>query len=330
MSKSKFKFKMTFNVALLILLLALFLGIGMANNNFFKPDYLINVMLKNIVELGMIALPVTLIIITGGIDLSVGSIVVLCAVAGGTLAEATGSSVIALVGVAVVGMLCGLFNGFIVAKLKISPLVTTLATMYLFMGLARGFTLGQSISSFGAATFMGNFVVAGVPVQIILYALLAVVFALLLSKTYFGRYLYAIGLSENAAKFAGIDTDRSKMIIYTLSGIVCALASVIMLGRFTSMKYTGGDGMNLKVVTIAVLGGANINGGIGDMKGTIIATLIIAVLNSGLTVLNIPIDVQTIVQGSVLLLSLIVYSIIYERAKLTKFTAHAAETAAEA
>jgi len=305
--------KFNFNIALGALFLILFFAIGLKAPNFFKPAYLIGVMLRNIVELGMIALPVTLVVITGGIDLSLGSIATLSGIAGGMVYKATGSGLLAVVLVLAVGLACGWFNSLLVTKLNIPAMVTTLATMYLFQGIARGITQGNSVYAFPAAKWLGNCQIGMFPIQLILYALLAAAFVLLLSRTYYGKYLYAIGHNETASRFAGIDTVRCKRIAYVASGLMSAFAGMIMLGRFSSMKYTAGEGMNLKVVTIIVLGGTSINGGVGSMTGTIIATLIIAVLNSGLTVLNIPIDVQTIVQGAVLLISLVTYAVVEKR-----------------
>jgi len=305
--------KFNFNIALGILFLLLFFGIGLKAPNFFKPNYLISVMLRNIMELGMIALPVTLVVITGGIDLSLGSIATLSGITGGLVYAATQSDLLAVVCAMVVGCLCGWFNSLLVTRLNIPAMVTTLATMYLFQGIARGITLGNSVYAFPAATWLGNFQIGPIPIQIIVYILFAVIFVLLLSRTYYGKYLYAIGLNRTASRFAGINTVRCENIAYIVSGIMSGFAGMIMLGRFSSMKYTAGEGMNLKVVTIIVLGGTSINGGVGTMTGTIIATMIVAVLNSGLTVLNIPIDVQTIVQGTVLLISLVAYAVIQKR-----------------
>ena len=162
---------------------------------------------------------------------------------------------------------------------------------------------------------MGNISISGLPIQIWLFIILAVVFTLLLGKSIFGRKLYGIGLNINATKYSGVNTDRMLIVIYTLCGIVCAIAAFIFLGRFTSVKYDAGTSFNLKVITIVVLGGTSIMGGVGDMKGTILGTLIIATLNSGLTVMNIPIDVQTIVQGAVLIIALIACAIVTERTK---------------
>ena len=316
------KFKFTFNWALIILLLVLFLGISALNSVFLSIDYLAGVMLRNIVELGMMALTVTLIIITGGIDLSVGSILVLSSMLGG-IAALHGGSTLGVLAALLTGAVCGLFNGVLIAKIKISPMVTTLATMFLYMGLARSISKGDSIYSFEGSEWLGMSElpiadVAWIPLQIFYYAILAVVFWFVLSKTSLGRKIYAIGHNENATIFSGVNTGKVKLIIYTLSGLMCGLAGLIWLGRFTSVKFDAGTSLNLKVVTIIVLGGTSIAGGIGDMKGTILATLIIAVLNSGLTVLNIPITTQTIVHGIILVISLITYFFLNERAKKSR------------
>ena len=306
------KFKFTFNWALIIILVVLFVTIAAINPVFLSFDYLIGVMLRNIVEIGMMALAVTLIIITGGIDLSVGSTMVLSAMAGGIFAAKWGSAL----GVAVtlaVGMACGLFNGFLIAKIKISPLVTTLATMYLYMGLARSFSKGRSVYTYAASQWMGTKEIAYIPIQLFFYLILALIFWFILAKTTIGRKLFGIGLNEHAAIYSGINTSRTKILIYFLSGLICAITGLIWLGRFTSIKFDAGAALPLRVVTIVVLGGTSIMGGIGDIKGTVLAALIIAVLNSGLTVLRIPIAAQTIVQGSILVISLVCYSVINTR-----------------
>jgi ribose/xylose/arabinose/galactoside ABC-type transport system permease subunit len=308
----KRRIRFTFNWALAIILIVVFITIAAINSVFLSFDYLVGVMLRNIVELGMMALAVTLIIITGGIDLSVGSMLVLSSMIGGLVAV-RGGSVPGILAALLTGTVCGFFNGFLVAKIKISPLVTTLATMYLYMGLARSISGGDSVYSYPAAQWFGTSEIAYIPLQIFYYAALAFVFWFVLAKTTLGRKLYAIGLNEQATNFSGINTSRVKFVIYTLSGFICALAGLIWLGRFTSIKYDAGTSLALKVVTIIVLGGTSIMGGIGDMKGTILGTLIIAVLNSGLTVLNIPIAAQTIVHGGILIISLVSYFILNTR-----------------
>lgn len=312
------KFKFTYNMALFLIWIIIFAFIGIKAPNFLKPNYIINVMLKNIVEKGMVALPMTLIIISAGIDLSVGNILVLSCMLGAMVAASLGEIPAILISL-LVGAVCGVLNGLVISKVKISPMVTTLATMYLYLGLARGLSEGESVYSYNLTTALGTTKIAGfLPLQIVIFVILAVVFVYLLHYTAWGRKLYAVGLNPNAAEYAGIDTNKMIMQLYTMAGVVCALAGSIFLGRFTSVKYDAGTNFNLNVITIVVLGGTSINGGVGSMRGTILATLIIATLNSGLTVLNIPIDVQTIVQGVVLMIALIAYAIVEVRSKKKK------------
>ncbi|MFR6333309.1 MAG: ABC transporter permease [Eisenbergiella sp.] len=300
--------KFSFNKALFLIWLVIFIESQSRVRRFDRAVYYQHV--RNIVEIGMVALPMTLIIITGGIDLSVGNTMILSAMLGGIAYTKWGTAA-AVAATLLTGAACGLLNGVIIAKAKISAMVTTLATMYLFLGLARGISKGDSVYSYSFAEF--SYIDLGLPIQIWLFIILAVVFTLL--GNFFGRKLYGIGLNINATKYSGVNTDRMLIIIYTLCGIVCAIAAFIFLGRFTSVKYDAGTSFNLKVITIVVLGGTSIMGGVGDMKGTILGTLIIATLNSGLTVMNIPIDVQTIVQGAVLIIALIACAIVTERTK---------------
>jgi ribose transport system permease protein/rhamnose transport system permease protein len=313
-SKSKKRFGINFNIALIIILIALIAIIGSVNPTFVSYNYMMSVVVKNIMEIGLMALPMTLIVITAGIDLSVGSTMIFSAIAGGMVATSMGETAGILVTL-LVGAACGLANGLIIVKLKINALITTLATFFLFRGIAKGITHGDSVYSYDFTTSVGNMDIFGIPLVLFVFIVAAVIFTLLLSKTGFGRSLYALGLNENATRYSGINADRTLIAIYMISGIVCAIAAFFYLGRFTSVKFDVANSMNLKVVTVIVLGGTSILGGVGDMKGTIIAIFIIAVLNSGLTVMDIPIDVQTIIQGTVLIISLIVYSILGERAK---------------
>ena len=312
------KFKFTYNTALFLIWIVIFAFIGIKAPNFLKPNYLVNVMLKNIVEKGIVALPMTLIIITAGIDLSVGNILVLSCMLGAMVAGVAGEIPALLISL-VFGAACGILNGLIISKVKISPMVTTLATMYLYLGLARGLSEGESVYSYNVTTVLGTTKIGEFfPIQIVIFIILAIVFVYLLHSTAWGRKLYAVGLNPNAAEYAGINTNKLLMQIYTIAGIISALAGLIFLGRFTSVKYDAGTNFNLNVITIVVLGGTSINGGVGNMKGTLLATLIIATLNSGLTVLNIPIDVQTIVQGVVLMIALIAYAVVSVRSKKKK------------
>lgn len=312
--KKKFGQSTYFDLALLVILLISFLGIASQNAVFLSRDYVIGVVLKNAIEIGFMALPMTIIIITGGIDLSCGNIMVLSSMLGGMAAVKSGSIVGILVTLSV-GVLCGLLNGIVITKVRVPAMITTLATMYLYLGIARGISKGDSVCSYGATSFLGNEMVLGIPIQIYFYIVVAIIFVMILQKSTYGRKIFAIGLNEGATRYSGINTDKVILLAYVMEGVMASLAAMTWIGRFTSLKYDAGTNMHMKVITVVVLGGTSIMGGVGDMKGTIIATLIIAVMTSGLTVMGIPYDAQTIVQGVVLLISLTAYALIGMRWK---------------
>jgi ribose/xylose/arabinose/galactoside ABC-type transport system permease subunit len=306
--------KFNFNIALGVLFLVLFFGIGLKAPNFFKPNYLIGVMLRNIVELGMIALPVTLITITGGIDLSLGSIA--------TLSGITGGMVYAVHQERLPRRRVRDARG---PGLRLVQQLPRHEAQYPRHGHDARHDVplpghrprhhpGQQRLRLPGGRVAGQLPDRHNPhpahsLRPLRRDLRAAAVPHLLRQI----PLRNRPQPRRPAASPASTPSACENIAYIASGVMSAFAGMIMLGRFSSMKYTAGDGMNLKVVTIIVLGGTSINGGVGTMTGTIIATLIIAVLNSGLTVLNIPIDVQTIVQGTVLLISLVAYAVIDKR-----------------
>ena len=316
---TKFQFKFTYNIALLLISVVLFLVIGFVRPIFFSPKY-ISETIKQVVEIGIMVLPVTLIVISGGIDFSMNASMILSAIVSSIVFKYTNSFVAILVAL-VIGLVCGLTNGVLIAKLKLPPLVTTLATMYLFKGIAEGLTMGitsvgASVGSYPEANFLGIGKLLGIPTQFWVLALLAVLFYIGLSKTYFGRYIYAVGLNQNAAKYSGIKVDRIKIALYVLGGFIYAIAGLVYLGRFSSLRYDSADPITLQVLTTVVLGGTSIAGGSGDIKGSVLGIVIIAILKSGMNVLFIPQTTQKIVLGLILLGSLMIFEVI--RSKTSK------------
>ena len=202
--------------------------------------------------------------------------------------------------------------------------IMTLATMYLFKGIAEGLTMGivsigASVGSFPAATYLGTGTILGIPVQAYVFVVLAVVFHLVLSKTYFGRYIYALGMNEQAAKYSGIKTDRVKILLYVIGGMTYAVAGLIYLGRFSSLRYDSADPLTLQVITIVVLGGTSILGGTGGIIGSVLSITIMAILKSGMNILFIPQTSQKIVLGIILLVSLMIFRVIDTRSAKKKF-----------
>lgn len=305
------KLKFTYNWALAIICVVLFVGFGLINNKFFSMTYIVDV-LKMAVEIGIMVLPLTALVICGCIDFSMCAVLSLSACVGGLATQAFGPVVGVLAG-SLVGIVCGILNGMLVAVLRLPPMVTTLATMYLFKGIAQGMTLGTSVGTNVAATdiamFLGNGTVAFVPTQFWIYLILAVIFYYILAKTPYGRSLYAIGLNEDGAKFAGINTVRNKFIMYTVGGFIYSIAGLVFMGRFSTIQYNSADSYQMQVIIATVLGGADMGGGRGDVRGSILGVLIIGLLKGGMNVLLWPQTTQKIVLGLILLVSLIVFEI---------------------
>ena len=305
------KFKFTYNMALVLICLVLFCGFGLINSKFFSMTYIVDV-LKMAVEIGIMVLPLTSLVICGCIDFSMCATLSLSACVGGLATQMAGPVVGVLAG-ALVGIVCGSLNGLLVAVLKLPPMVTTLATMYLFKGIAQGMTLGTSVGTNVAATklamFLGNGTVAFVPTQFWVYLILAVIFYFILAKTPYGRSLYAIGLNEDGAKFAGINTVRNKFVMYVAGGFIYSIAGLVFMGRFSTIQYNSADSYQMQVIIATVLGGADMNGGRGDVRGSILGVLIIGLLKGGMNVLLWPQTTQKIVLGLLLLTTLIVFEV---------------------
>lgn len=227
-------------------------------------------------ELALLAVPMTLIIITAGVDLSVGSTMALCAVVLGLSYEAgwplwIGAGLALLSGAA-----AGALNGVFVAHVRVHPLIVTLATLAAYRGVAEGISLGRPISGFpDSFAVVGRGAALGAPIPGLLFLGAAVAAAFVLAKTALGRSLYAIGHNETAARYSGISVDRIKMLLYTLSGFSAGLAAVIYVARFNTAKANIGSGMELNVITAVVLGGTSIFGGRGDILGTTLGVLLI-------------------------------------------------------
>lgn len=256
------------------------------------------------VEIGLVALGMTLIIITGGIDLSVGASLALVSITFGFLFVAGVPLVVAiLIGLAV-GVLAGLFNGLFVTLLDLHPLVVTLGTFALFRGLAFGFTDADAVSNFPAwFAYFGQAYVGPVPGQLFVFVVAVVVMWLVLSRTSFGRYVYAIGHNEEAARFSGVPVRRVKAALYTGTGFLVALAAVIYTSRVSTARADSGLGLELDVISAVVLGGASIYGGKGTIAGTVLGVLIIATLRNGLVLAGVPSTWQLFLLGLLLIVA---------------------------
>jgi rhamnose transport system permease protein len=267
-------------------------------------------------EVALVALPMTLIIITGGIDLSVGSTMGLCAIVLGVAWQNVGLPLeLAIVVALMVGLLCGLFNGLFITRVGLPPLIMTLATFALYRGLAEGISQARSVRNYpewfyvlGQDNLFG--VLDGLPNQLILVAVATIVIGVVLARTPFGRSLYAIGNNETGARFSGIPVARNKLIIYTLSGFMAGLAAWVYVSRVTTTRSDMGTGLELNAITAVVVGGTSIFGGSGTIAGTVIGLILIQLLKNGLGLAGATGDSVTIVVGVVLILAVLINSII--------------------
>ncbi len=300
-------------ILLAILLIAL-AGLGYANERFLTLDNLLN-QGRLMTEIGLIALPMTFVIITGGIDLSVGAIVGLCAILLGYSWKTWGLPLpLAIVFALGVGAMAGFLNGLVITRLKAPPLIITIATLALYRGLAEGISKAHSVRGYPDWFYeLGQGEVLGVPTQLWILGLAIVIFGVALDRTSFGRTLYAIGANETAARFSALAVDRTKLIVYTLSGLMSGLSGFVLVSRVTTTRSDMGIGYELDVVAAVVLGGASIFGGSGTIWGTVIGLVMIQLLKNGLALTGVKGDATIMVIGVVLIASVLIASSLERR-----------------
>lgn len=295
--------------ALLVVLLLIGGVIGSVLSPYFLSSFNLEYALpSNIMEIAIMALPMTLIIIAGEIDLSVASILGLSSVVLGSLWQ-SGRPMWLAIGVALlVGLVAGCLNGLLVTRLDLPSLVVTIGTLALYRGLAYVVLGDQAVSNFPVAfTNLGFGTIPGtqLPWSSLIFAILVILFVLVLHFSRWGRQLYAMGNNKEAARFAGINVGRMKLLLFILSGVIAALAGVIFTSRFSSARPDNAVGFELYVVTVVLLGGVNIFGGRGSLLGVVLAIFIVGVLQNALSLVNISGDIQSLAIGLLLILSVL-------------------------
>ncbi|CUP81647.1 ribose ABC transporter [Clostridium baratii] len=254
----------------------------------------------------IISVGMTFVILTGGIDLSVGSTLAISGALSASIVKSTGSITLAIIGAAICGIIIGFINGILIAKGKLQAFIATLATMTIFRGVTLVYTDGTPISKLSDAfSKIGNAKLWFIPVPVIITVIIAAIGIFVLSQTKFGRYLYALGGNEESAKLSGINTDKIKMMTYVVSGFVSAIAGVIITSRIGSASPNAGTGFELDAIAAVVIGGTSLAGGEGKISGTIVGALIIGVLNNGLNLMNVSPFYQSIVKGLVILIAVL-------------------------
>jgi len=255
----------------------------------------------------VISLGMTFVILTGGIDLSVGSIVAIAGAVSAVTIKNTGSISLGILAALLTGIAVGFINGIIVSKGRIQAFIATLATQTVFRGVTYVFTGGNPISGLGDGFIkLTNSRILGVPVPVIITIIVFAICAYVLTQTRYGRYVYAVGGNEDSSRLSGINVNRVKSWVYIISGATAAIAGIIVTSRIGSAAPTAGSGYELDAIAAIVIGGTNLVGGEGTIIGTIIGVLIIGVLNNGLNLMDVSAFYQTIVKGLVILLAVLI------------------------
>ncbi|MBQ6776565.1 MAG: ABC transporter permease [Synergistaceae bacterium] len=296
------------NMGTLIGLFAMCLVLSFTTNGvFYSQRNLINV-LRQVSSNACLAFGMTFAIITGGIDLSVGSILALSGTLSAGLIVHSGFEPMQAVCIAIaLGTLLGLFNGFVIAKTSIPPFIVTLAMMQIARGAAYIYSNGQPIRAMiPEYTVIGTGYLGPIPLPVVYMVVFLIICVLLLSKTRFGRHVYAVGGNDKAAIFSGVNVARTKMLVYTMSGFLAAFTGVVLCARMSSGQPTAGVGFEMDAIAATVLGGTSMSGGVGKIGSTMIGVLIIGVLNNGLNLLGLNSFWQQIAKGVVILLAVYV------------------------
>jgi rhamnose transport system permease protein len=292
------------------LILGILLLIAIVVGQVLSPDFLTTAnwtnLLANFVEIALLSLPLTLIVITKEIDLSVASVLGLASSLLGFLWLARWPMPLILFCCLLAGGLAGLLNGFLIVQFRLPSLAVTIGTLTLFRGFSFVLLGDRAIADFPPEYSNIGFGTVGIlPIPFLLFLILAIGTAILVHATPFGRTLFAIGGNQTAARFSGVRAERTKLILFTLSGVISALAGIVYTFRFMSSRADNGTGFELSALAAVFLGGASVTGGKGTVFGTFLSLLLIAVINNALTLVDVSNEILTIVTGSLLIASIV-------------------------
>jgi len=301
----KYMSELTTVIALIILMAV----ITIINSNFLTANNLLNLLLQ-VTSNALIAFGMTFVILTGGIDLSVGSILALSsALTAGLLGSGMPVTLAILISL-ILGCILGMMNGLLISYGKLAPFIVTLATMTIFRGATLVYTNGNPITKGLSDTFLFQFLgqgyIVGIPFPVIIMFIVFIVLYVLLHKTAFGKSVYAIGGNEKAAYISGVKLNKVKIIIYSISGMMASISGLIITSRLSSAQPTAGASYEMDAIAAVVLGGTSLSGGKGRILGTLIAALIIGVLNNGLNIIGVSAFWQQVVKGVVILIAVLI------------------------
>jgi len=287
---------------LVIALLGLSAILALATRNFLTVANLITVV-RQISINGILAVGVTYVLLTGGVDLSLGSLVALTGVTAACCAHPGDYPVLMPIFAGVlVGGVCGAINGFVIIKGGVAPFIATLGMMIVARGLALVISGGKPVSNLSRQfTSIGSGDLLGMPIPIVILGMVALLSAMLLKKTRLGRYLYAVGGNEKAARASGINVNAVKTFAYTVCGALAGLAGVVLASRITTGQPNAGVAYELDAIAAGVIGGTSLSGGVGGVGGTILGALLMGVINNGLDLLNVSSYYQQIIKGIIII-----------------------------
>jgi rhamnose transport system permease protein len=296
---------------LAVLLVLALIVLAMQSDRFFTLDNLLN-QGRLMAEVGLVALAMTFVIVSAGIDLSVGSILGLVAILLGVFWQKLGLPLpLAMLLGVVVGGVAGLVNGLIITRFRVPPLIATLATLALYRGLAEGISQARSVRGYPEWFFvLGQGEVLGVPTQLWIFLACALIAAIVLGMSTFGRATYVTGANAVAARFSGIPVDRTILLIYTASGLISGLAAIIFVSRVSTTRSDMGTGLELDVITAVVLGGTSIFGGRGTIIGTLLGLVLMQALKNGLALAGVKGDGTIVVIGLILIATIVISNLV--------------------
>jgi len=300
---SRFPIKGNKLIVQMLLLLVIIVLFSFLSPYFLTVTNFMNV-LNQMVEVGLIAIPMTMIIISGAMDLSVGSILAFSAVCMGVAYERGIDIWISMIIGLLAGLLCGAVNGYLIARHRMQAIVVTIGMLVMLRGLVYVINQGRPISGFpDAFYFMGQQYIGVIPVNAIFLVVMFLLASFVMKKTRFSTYVYGIGNNEEVVRYSGISVVRIRFILFMLSGLFSALAGIFLVSRLASAEATSGPNIELDVITATLIGGTHIFGGRGSLSGTFVGLLIIVFLRNGLNLLGVSVLYQAVILGALLLLA---------------------------
>jgi ribose transport system permease protein len=289
------------NYGIILAFILICVALSILSPAFLTVNNIINV-IRQVSIYGIMAVGMTFVIITGGIDLSVGSMLAISGAICAGMLKAGSPILLAVLATLAVGTACGLVNGLFITRARITPFVVTLGMTSIARGLTLIYAKGYPISGFSSDfRIIGGGYVAGIPIPIIIFILIVTIAYIVLTQTRLGRYTYAIGGNEETVKLSGINSKNYKTLVYVISGATAAVSALILTSRLNSAEPIAGIGYDMDVIAAVVIGGASLSGGRGSVWGTFVGSLLIGVINNGMNLLGISPYFQQVVKGLIII-----------------------------